>query len=100
MKRTFNLIISVVFVFALVSCATKKWTNVSGSVNLETIMQEKFPKLYPSYKSGEIIVTKIEDRIDENGKTQYRITYTDKSEDDEDWDAFMWQTIFMPVLNN
>ena len=61
MKRTFNLIISVVFVFALVSCATKKWTNVSGSVNLETIMQEKFPKLYPSYKSGEIVVTKIED---------------------------------------
>ena len=100
MKRTFNLIISVVFVFALVSCATKKWTNVSGSVNLETIMQEKFPKLYPSYKSGEIVVTKIEDRIDENGKTQYRITYTDKSEDDENWDAFMWQTIFMPVLNN
>ena len=100
MKRIFNLIISVVFVFALVSCATKKWTNVSGSVNLETIMQEKFPKLYPSYKSGEIVVTKIEDRIDENGKTQYRITYTDKSEDDEDWDAFMWQTIFMPVLNN
>ena len=100
MKRIFNLIISVVFVFALVSCATKKWTNVSGSVNLETIMQEKFPKLYPSYKSGEIVVTKIEDRIDENGKTQYRITYTDKSENDEDWDAFMWQTIFMPVLNN
>jgi hypothetical protein len=100
MKRIFNLIISVAFVFALVSCATKKWTNVSGSVNLETIMQEKFPKLYPSYKSGEIVVTKIEDRIDENGKTQYRITYTDKSEDDEDWDAFMWQTIFMPVLNN
>ena len=100
MKRIFNLIISVVFVFALVSCATKKWTNVSGSVNLETIMQEKFPKLYPSYKSGEIVVTKIEDRIDENGKTQYRITYTDKSEDDEDWDAFMWKTIFMPVLNN
>ena len=100
MKRIFNLIISVVFVFALVSCATKKWTNVSGSVNLETIMQEKFPKLYPSYKSGEIVVTKIEDRIDENGKTQYRITYTDKSEDDEDWDAFMWQTIFMPVVNN
>ena len=42
----------------------------------------------------------VEDRIDENGKTQYRITYTDKSENDEDWDAFMWQTIFMPVLNN
>lgn len=100
MKRILNLIISVVFVFALVSCATKKWTNVSGSVNLETIMQEKFPKLYPSYKSGEIVVTKIEDRIDENGKTQYRITYTDKSEDDENWDAFMWQTIYMPVLNN
>ena len=100
MKRILNLVILVVFVFALVSCATKKWTNVSESVNLETLMQEKFPKLYPSYKSGEIVVTKIEDRIDENGKTQYRITYTDKSEDDEDWDAFMWQTIFMPVLNN
>ena len=99
MKRIFNVIILVVFVFALVSCATKKWTNVSGSVNLETIMQEKFPKLYPSYKSGEIVVSKIEERIDENGKTQYRITYTEKSYD-EDWDTFMWQTIFMPILND
>ena len=34
MKRFFNVIILVVFVFALVSCATKKWTNVSGNVNL------------------------------------------------------------------
>lgn len=99
MKRIFSLIISVIFVFALVSCATKKWTNVSGSVNLETIMQERFPKLYPSYKSGEIVVTKIEDRIDENGKTQYRITYSDKS-DDDDLDALIWQTIYMPTLND
>ena len=100
MKRIFNFVILVVFVLALVSCATKKWTNVSGSVNLETIMQERFQKLYPSYKSGEIIVSKIEERIDENGKTQYRITYTDKSDYDEDWDAFMWQTIYMPILND
>ena len=62
-------------------------------------MQESFQKLYPSYKSGEIIVSKIEERIDENGKTQYRITYTDKS-DDDDWDEFMWQTIYMPILND
>ena len=99
MKRIFSLIISVIFVFALVSCATKKWTNVSGNVNLETIMQEKFPKLYPSYKSGEIVVSKIEERIDENGKTQYRITYSDKS-DDDDLDALIWQTIYMPILND
>lgn len=100
MKRFFNFGVLVVFVLALASCATKKWTNVSGSVNLETIMQERFQKLYPSYKSGEIVVSKIEERIDENGKTQYRITYSDKSNDDEDWDAFMWQTIFMPILND
>ena len=100
MKRIFNFVILVVFVLALVSCATKKWTNVSGSVNLETIMQERFQKLYPSYKSGEIIVSKIEERIDENGKTQYRITYTEKSDDDEEWDAFIWQTIYMPMLND
>ena len=99
MKRIFSLIISVIFVFALVSCSTKKWTNVSGNVNLETIMQEKFPKLYPSYKSGEIVVSKIEERIDENGKTQYRITYSDKS-DDDDLDALIWQTIYMPILND
>ena len=99
MKRIFSLIISVIFVFALVSCVTKKWTNVSGSVNLETIMQEKFPKLFPSYKSGEIVVSKIEERIDENGKTQYRITYSDKS-DDDDLDALIWQTIYMPILND
>ena len=100
MKRIFNFVILVVFVLALVSCATKKWTNVSGSINLETIMQERFQKLYPSYKSGEIVVSKIEERIDENGKTQYRITYTDKSDDNEDCDTFMWQTIFMPILND
>lgn len=100
MKKIFNFVILVVFVFASASCATKKWTNVSGSINLETIMQERFQKLYPSYKSGEIVISKIEERIDENGKTQYRITYTDKSNDDEDWDAFMWQTIYMPILNN
>ena len=98
MKRIFNFVILVVFVLVLVSCVTKKWTNVSGSVNLETIMQEKFPKLYPSYKSGEIVVTKIEDRIDENGKTQYRITYTDNS--DDDLDALIWQTIYIPTLND
>ena len=63
-------------------------------------MQERFQKLYPSYKSDEIVVSKIEERIDENGKTQYRITYTDKSDDNEDWDTFMWQTIFMPILND
>ena len=100
MKRIFNFVILVVFVLALVSCATKKWTNVSGSVNLETVMQERFQKLYPSYKSGEIVVSKIEERIDENGKTQYRITYTEKSDDDEEWDAFIWQTIYMPMLND
>lgn len=98
MKRIFNFVILVVFVLALASCATKKWTNVSGSVNLETIMQERFQKLYPSYKSGEIVVSKIEERVDENGKSQYRITYTDKSDDDEDLDAFIWQTIYMPML--
>ena len=63
-------------------------------------MQERFQKLYPRYKSGDIVVSKIEERIDENGKTQYRITYTDKSDDNEDWDTFMWQTIFMPILND
>ena len=100
MKGIFNFVILVVFVLVLVSCATKKWTNVSGSVNLETVMQERFQKLYPSYKSGEIVVSKIEERIDENGKTQYRITYTEKSDDDEEWDAFIWQTIYMPMLND
>ena len=100
MKRIFNFVILVVFVLALLSCATKKCTNFSGSINLETIMQERFQKLYPSYKSDEIVVSKIEERIDENGKTQYRITYTDKSDDNEDWDTFMWQTIFMPILND
>lgn len=98
MKIFFKFFISAVFIFALVSCATTKWINVSESVNLDTIMQEKFQKLYPSYKSGEIVVSKIEQRIDENGKTQYRITYSDKSDNDEDWDAFIWQTIFMPIL--
>lgn len=54
---------------------------------------------YPSYKSGEIVISKIEQCIDENGKTQYRITYSDNS-DDENLDAFIRQTISMTILND
>ena len=44
----------------------------------------------------EIEVLKIEQQIDSNGEVNYRIRYSEK---DTDTDEFLWQTIYMPILN-
>ncbi len=89
------------FVFMLLalgslSCATQKWVDVTAHVNIEELVRDKFPRLYPSYLSNDIEVTKVEMR-GENAELIYRVihkdVYSDSSEDD-----MLWQTIFLPML--
>ena len=89
------------FVFILLalgclSCATHKWVDVTSDVNIEELMREKFPRLYPSYLSNDIEVTKVEQRS-ENGELIYRVTHKDVYSDSSD-DDLLWQTIFLPML--
>ena len=69
---------------------------MSAEVNVEELMRDKFPRLYPSYSSNEITVTKVE-RSNENGELIYRVTYKDVYSDSSD-DDLLWQTIFLPML--
>ena len=96
MNMTLKYIGSVLFVLILSGCVTQKWCDIEDNVNMETIMQEKFQSLYQRYKIGEIEVSKIEQQIDSNGEVNYRITYSEKY---ADTDEFLWQTIYMPILN-
>ena len=81
---------------AFTSCASKKWTNVTGNVNLEELMHKEFVHLYDDYKAGKIKISKIE-QGEKEGKTIHRITYKSVY-DDDDMDALLWQTVFMPML--
>ena len=95
-KKFQHYIISVVITITLVSCAFHKWTDVSDYVNTETILREKFQSLYSRYKEGEIMISKIEQSIDDNGEVKYRVFYSEK---DDETDEILWQTIYMPLLN-
>lgn len=92
------MIISILLILILSGCVSHKWSRIGDNVNMETFMQEKFPSLYQRYKIGEIEVSKIEQHIDSNGEVNYRITYSEKNTD-VDTDEFLWQTIYMPILN-
>lgn len=74
--------------FTVISCATqKKWVDISDQVDTEQMMREQFPKLYNDYKNGNIIVDKIKQTTDEDGKIRYQVTYKEKSNSSEfeDW---------------
>jgi hypothetical protein len=80
------------------ACAPTKWTNITDSVNLEQLMVEKFPELNKKRIEGKIIINKIEQRTDKDGKIIYRVTYGDRYNSNND-DDLLWQTVYMPVLN-
>lgn len=80
------------------ACAPTKWTNITDSVNLEQLMVEKFPELNKKRIEGKIIIDKIEQRTDKDGKIIYRVTYGDRYNTNND-DDLLWQTVYMPVLN-
>ena len=91
--------IAIAFIAIFTSCATQKWTDVSNSIDTESLLQQKFPALYDRYKSGKLVVHKIEQRTEENGVVRYRVTYNDKHDDSDLDDFLLWQTVFMPLLN-
>lgn len=64
-------------------------------------MVEKFPELNKKRIEGKIIIDKIEQRTDKDGKIIYRVTYGDRynSNNEDDLDELLWQTVYMPVLN-
>ena len=81
------------------SCSATKWTNVTDNVNIGQLMAEKFPELNKKRIEGRIVIDKIEQRTDENGKIVYRVTYGDRYNSSSD-DDLLWQTIYMPMLLN
>ena len=87
MKKIITLIV-LAFCFTFISCATqKKWVDISDQVDTEQMMRENFPKLYYPYKNGNIIVDKIKQTTDKDGKLRYQVTYKEVSNasDFEDW---------------
>lgn len=102
MKTTlYKICIVAVCTTITLACAPTKWTNITDSVNLEQLMVEKFPELNKKRIEGKIIIDKIEQRTDKDGKIIYRVTYGDRynSNNDDDLDDLLWQTVYMPVVN-
>ena len=95
--RTKSFIIALFLALTLCSCATRKWTNVSNEVNVEELMQTKFAHMYEQYKSGKIKVEKVL-LGEKNGEKVYRIIYKEISNSDDT--SFLWETIYMPSMNN
>ncbi len=89
---------AIILVMILCSCASKQWVDISDRIEVNSLMQQKFPALYDRYKSGKLIICKVEQRTDDKGKIHYRITHKDKYEDSDE--ILLWQTIFMPLLND
>ena len=102
MKTTlYKICIVAVCTTITLACAPTKWTNITDSVNLEQLMVEKFPELNKKRIEGKIIIDKIEQRTDKDGKIIYRVTYGDRynSNNDDDLDDLLWQTVYISVLN-
>ena len=99
MSRAIKFCVAIASIVIFISCATQKWTNVSNSINVDSLLQQKFPVLYDQYKSDKIIIDKVEQHTEEDGVVRYRVTYKDKYSDSDDDDLLLWQTVFMPLLN-
>ena len=97
MKKYTFLITLIVLVVSLSACSSQKWLAVDANINTEQLLQEKFPKLYSQANAGEITIDKVEQQLDKNGMMKYRVTYSHKDSDDDDFNL-LWQTVFMPML--
>ena len=91
-------LVSILIVGSLASCSSQKWAMIDSSINIEELLHDKFPSLYSQNKAGEIVIDKVEQSTDKNGATKYRVTYTTKSDDDDD--SFLMETIYRPLLLN
>ena len=99
MKQLSKISILVSLILLTAACSTYKWSTLSNDMSVEQVMQEKFPTLYAKSKAGEIMIDKVEQRVDKNGEIIFRVRYTKKTSDD-DMDTFIQQTIYDPLLNH
>ena len=96
MRNKFILLLSIIGLFALSSCASKKWVKVDESVDVQAIMRDKMPELYTRYTNGKITISKVEQRVDDKGEVKYRVTYKNKNSNDDD--LYLWPTIYIPGM--
>ena len=94
MRRLMKLCVAILALLMVASCATKRWADITSSVDVDTLIQQKFPTFYQGYKNGTLIVFKIEQKTEVEGRIRYRITYKEVSNDDDD-DLLLWQCVYM-----
>ena len=96
MKPIITSIASFLCLICISSCASQKWSAISEDAYAEQILQQ-FPQLYSKSKSGEIVITKIEQRVDKNGEIKYRVIIGEKNNNDDD--SYIWDTIYRPSMD-
>ena len=97
MKLTTTILASFFCIFYFSSCASQKWSAISENANTEQILQQQFPQLYSKSKSGEIVITKMEQRVEKNGEIKYRVIIGEKNNNDDD--SYIWDTIYRPSMD-
>ena len=97
MKLIISILASILCLFYFSSCASQKWSAISENANTEQILQQQFPQLYSKSKSGEIVINKIEQRIDRNGEIKKRVIIGEKNSNDDD--TYIWDTIYRPSMD-
>ena len=58
MRRLMKLCVAIMLLI-VTSCATKRWADISSTVDVDSLMQQKFPTFYQGYKNGTLIISKI-----------------------------------------
>lgn len=94
-----KLLLPTVAALLLIGCSGPKWLTVNAdAATTEQLIQKHFPQYYKLQAEGEITITKLESKQEDEG-VKYRITYKDVyDEEDAELDALLWQTIYMPML--
>ena len=70
---------------------------ISDDAYADQILQQQFPHIYSKSKSGEINITKIEQRVDKKGEIKYRVIIGQENSNDDD--SYIWDTIYRPSMD-
>lgn len=93
-----KLLLPLAAALLLAGCSGPKWLTVNADdATTEQLVQKHFPQYYKLQQNGEITITKLESKQEEDG-VRYRITYKDVYNEDDAEFALLWQTIYMPML--
>lgn len=97
MKPIINTIASILCLICFSSCASQKWSVINDDAYADQILQQQFPQIYSKSKSGEINITKIEQRVDKKGEIKYRVIIGQENSNDDD--SYIWDTIYRPSMD-